>query len=83
MILITPFYAALLALLYVGLAVRVIQLRRSERVALGDGGRQSLQRATRVHANFAEYVPLALILLVLAELTGAAGLTLTRSGSLC
>jgi uncharacterized membrane protein YecN with MAPEG domain len=33
-----------------------------------------------VHANFAEYVPLALILLVLAELTGAAGLTLHALG---
>jgi uncharacterized protein len=77
---IVPFYAALLALLYVGLGVRVIRLRRSEKVALGDGGRQSLQRAMRVHANFAEYVPLALILLALAEITGATGLALHGLG---
>jgi uncharacterized protein len=38
----------------------------------GDGGHASLQRAPRVYANFAEYVPLALILLALAEFTGAA-----------
>jgi uncharacterized membrane protein YecN with MAPEG domain len=77
---ITPFYAGLLALLYVGLAVQVIRLRRRERVALGDGGRKSLQRAMRVHVNFAEYVPLALILLLLAELAGAAGFTLHALG---
>jgi hypothetical protein len=43
-----------------------------------------LQRAIRVHGNFAEYVPLALVLLLLAELGGgspwllhAIGLSLT------
>lgn len=80
MVLVVPTYAALLALLYVGLGVRVIRLRRSERVALGDGGHQSLQRAMRVHANFAEYVPLALILLALAELSGATDLALHGLG---
>ena len=32
-------------------------------MALGDGGRQDLQQAIRSHGNFAEYVPLGLILL--------------------
>jgi hypothetical protein len=39
-------------------------------VPLGDGRRQTPQRVMRVHANFAEYVPLALFLLAPAELTG-------------
>jgi uncharacterized membrane protein YecN with MAPEG domain len=67
-------------LLYLGLSVRVIRWRRRELVALGDGGRPALQRALRVHGNFAEYVPLALILLALAELTGAAALLLHLLG---
>ena len=64
---ITPVYAAVLALIYVALSVRVIGARRSARVALGDGGNPALLRRQRVHANFAEYVPLALILMLLAE----------------
>lgn len=64
---ITPIYAAILALMYVALSVRVIGARRSARVALGDGGNPILLRRLRVHANFAEYVPLALILMLLAE----------------
>ena len=65
---IIPFYASLLALLYFVLAVRVIRMRRKERIAIGDRGNARLQRAMRVHANFAEYVPLALILITFAEL---------------
>ena len=64
---ITPVYAAILALMYVALSVRVIGARRSARVALGDGGNGALLRRQRVHANFAEYVPIALILMTLAE----------------
>jgi uncharacterized membrane protein YecN with MAPEG domain len=65
---IVPFYASLLALLYIVLAVRVIRIRRKERIAIGDRGNTRLQRAMRVHANFAEYVPLALILITFVEL---------------
>ena len=66
----TPLYAALLALLFVRLSLGVIRLRRSEKISLGDGGDggdRKLMRAQRVHANFAEYVPFALILMALAE----------------
>jgi uncharacterized protein len=67
----TPLWAALVALLYVGLAAQVIRARYRTRTALGDGDDPGLARAIRAHANFAEYVPLILILLVLAELQGA------------
>jgi uncharacterized protein len=66
--LVTPIYASLLTFLFVVLSIRVIGFRRVARVALGDGGEVSLMRHIRVHANFAEYVPLALLLLALAEL---------------
>lgn len=64
---ITALYASLLVPLFLMLASRVIRARRSARVAVGDGGDTVLMRRMRVHANFAEYVPLALLLLALAE----------------
>lgn len=64
---ITALYAGLLGLLFVVLSIRVIAVRREARVALGDGGHAALQRRMRVHGNFAEYAPLGLILLGLAE----------------
>jgi hypothetical protein len=68
---IVPAYAALLALLFVALSLRVIGARRSGKVAIGAGGDAGLERCMRVHANFAEYAPFALLLLALAELRGA------------
>ncbi len=64
---ITALYASLLALIFLVLSVRVIGLRRVVRIGLGDGGDAALLRRVRVHANFAEYVPLCLILIGLAE----------------
>jgi uncharacterized membrane protein YecN with MAPEG domain len=64
-------YAALLALLFVGLSLRTLRMRRKMRIAIGDGGQPAMLRAMRVHANFAEYVPLTLLLIYLAEASGA------------
>ncbi|MCE2998720.1 MAG: MAPEG family protein [Betaproteobacteria bacterium] len=68
---VTPIYAALLALLFVFLSLRTIHLRRRHRVALGDGDNPELRRAMRAHANFAEYVPFALLLVYFVERDGA------------
>ena len=68
---ITSIYAALLALFFVGLSVRTLLLRRSLKIAIGDGGDKIMLRAIRVHSNFAEYVPFGLLLLYLAETQGA------------
>ncbi len=65
---IVPLYAALLAVLFIILSVRVMRTRRQERVAVGDGGSLRLRRAIRAHANFSEYVPLALILVTFVEM---------------
>ncbi|HEY3917541.1 MAG TPA: MAPEG family protein [Stellaceae bacterium] len=65
---VVPFYAGIFVLIYVALTVRVIALRNSRRVSLGSGGDPQLERAIRVHGNFIEYVPLALILLGFLEL---------------
>jgi hypothetical protein len=69
---ITSFYAALLALLFVALSVRTLRLRRHLRIAIGDAGNPQMLRAMRVHSNFAEYVPLSLIMLLLLEMQGPA-----------
>jgi uncharacterized membrane protein YecN with MAPEG domain len=67
---IVPVYAAIFAILFVTLSLRVIRSRRSTRVALGTGGNTTLERRIRVQGNFAEYVPLALILFAFIELQG-------------
>ena len=64
---VTALYAALLALLFVFLSVRVIGWRREVRVELGHGDNNQLLRRMRVHANFAEYVPFTLLLMAMAE----------------
>lgn len=68
---ITALYAALLALLLLALAGLVVRARWKYRTGLGVGTEPAMERAVRVHANFVEYVPLALVLLLLAEIGGA------------
>lgn len=65
---ITPLYAALLALLFVGLGVRTVSLRRKLGVAVGHGDNPALHRAARAHANFAEYVPITLLMIFFVEI---------------
>ena len=67
---VTPVYATLLGLLFIALSLRTIRLRRRHQVAVGDGNNSELRRAMRVHANFAEYVPLALLLIYFVERDG-------------
>ena len=59
------------ALLFVLLSLRVIQLRLSRKVGIGDGGDRDLKRAIRVHGNWVEWVPLTLLLLLVADLRGS------------
>ncbi len=79
---ITALYAGLLTVLLIVLSVRVIAIRRGERVEIGDGGDKELLRRMRVHANFIEYAPYALILMGLAELLKASPLLLHALGLL-
>lgn len=66
--LLTPYYAAILALIYVALSFRVIRIRQQLKVSLGDGKDKQLKRAIRVHGNFAEYVPLTLMMIYFVEI---------------
>ena len=79
---ITPLYAVALTALFITLSLRVIALRRSGRVSLGDAGDPALLARIRAQGNCAEYAPLGIVLLLLAELAGAAPALLHLSGLL-
>jgi len=64
---VTALYASLLGLLLIFLSSRVSQNRHRARVSLGLGGDANLERAARAQGNFVEYVPIALILLMMLE----------------
>ena len=63
----TMLTAGLLGLLIVALGLRVSVIRRSAHVSLGDGGNPLLEQRIRAHGNAVETIPIALILLGLAE----------------
>jgi uncharacterized membrane protein YecN with MAPEG domain len=69
--------AALLGVLFIVLAVRIIQQRFKSKISIGDGSGdkandagRALLVAVRCHGNLTEYAPLGLILLALLELAG-------------
>ncbi|MEM9336837.1 MAG: MAPEG family protein [Patescibacteria group bacterium] len=82
MLLVTPIYASILVLLFITLSARVILTRRKEQVAIGNGAVNTLTRKIRVHGNFAEYIPFALLLMLMAELNTASNLLLHVAGVL-
>lgn len=77
---VTPLYAALLAVLFLVLSSRVIFYRRANRLSLGDEGDRALLQRMRAQANCAEYAPIGLLLLLVAELQGAPGVALHLLG---
>jgi uncharacterized protein len=71
MLLVTAVFASILALMFIKLSFNVIGFRRKNKVSLGAGGVDELERAIRAHGNFAEYVPFGLLLMGALELNGA------------
>lgn len=67
---ITLFYAGLLGLILIALSLRVVKLRRKFQVGVGTGDRPQLELAIRAQANFCEYAPVAVLLLLLLEASG-------------
>jgi hypothetical protein len=65
---IVPTYAAILVLIFVFLSARVIQMRASAKIGIGTGNDPAMERRIRVHGNFSEYVPVALLLLTFMEM---------------
>src|SRR3954453_7800133 len=67
---ITLLFASLHVLLMLFLLARISRHRHGQRIGLGDGGDVVLNRKIRVHGNFIEHAPIALLLLGLLELCG-------------
>ena len=69
---VTMLYAGLLAIWFLVLSIRVVRGRLGPGgPSLGDGGDPTMLRLIRGQANFAEYVPLALVLMALLEQGGS------------
>ncbi len=64
---IVSFYSGIFGLFFVALSVRTLLLRRRFGIAIGSEDQPILARASRVHANFAEYVPFSLLLIYFLE----------------
>ena len=73
---ITLTIAGAAALLHDWLSLRVSRLRRPLKIGVGDGGNEVLARRMRAHGNFAENVPLMLVLLGFVELATGGNLFL-------
>ena len=71
MLFITSIIASVLTVIFVRLSFAVIRLRRKNKVGLGNGGHEELERAIRAQGNFAEYVPFGLMLIACLEINGA------------
>jgi len=79
---ITGFYAGILGIIFAWLSLNVAKTRVNFQVALGDDGNFEMQRRIRAQGNFAEYTPLFLILLFLAEHIGIYNLAMHFLGIL-
>jgi uncharacterized membrane protein YecN with MAPEG domain len=70
---IVALYAGLNGLILLWLAAAISRVRRQTGIWIGDGGSEELIRAMRGLANFSEYVPLALLMLLLMAALGMPG----------
>ncbi|MBC2664970.1 MAPEG family protein [Novosphingobium flavum] len=74
--------AAAAAIINFWLGQRVGQLRHRHKVSIGTGGNDMIERRMRAQLNFAENVPLVLILIGLIEMTGKGGAWLAPIGAI-
>jgi uncharacterized protein len=77
---ITTIFIGLFALLQVPLTVLVGYRRVQTNIQFFDGGDQALLRRMRAHGNFTETVPIALIAMAGAEMSGAPSWALWAGG---
>ena len=79
---ISALYAAIIAVLWLVLSVRVIRFRRAAGVSVGHADNLILERRIRAHGNLAEYAPIGLIALLILEFSGTSALILHGLGIL-
>jgi len=65
--------AAGAALINIWLSIRIGRLRTAHKISVGDGGNEALGRRMRAQLNFAENVPMVLVLIAALEISGKGG----------
>lgn len=78
----TALYGGALGILFVLLSINVSRVRAKHGVLLGDGNVAEVIAAIRAHGNAAEYIPLALVLLVCVELLGGNSVSMHSLGGM-
>jgi hypothetical protein len=78
---ITTLYAGLLGLMSIAIAYKAGSMRGKSGISLGHGDNKELLLAMRRHANFAEFVPMALIIIALLEMNGVPKLAVHAMGA--
>lgn len=61
-------YLPIFAIWFCYLAISVIKVRKKFKIGIGEGDCDELKRAIRIHGNFVENIPFAIILLIALEL---------------
>lgn len=84
---VTALYGSLNAMFNIALAGMVVRHRGRSGVSIGEGdpdkkGAKELALAIRIHANNAEFVPLAILMMLLAELCGGSAFILHIAGGI-
>ena len=78
----TTLYAIALIPIWLVLWIRVTSIRSAIGCSIGDAGDMKLLQKIRQHGNFIEWVPLILLLMILAEAQGTDALWLHAAGAL-
>lgn len=84
---VTALYGSLNAIFNIALATMVVRQRGKTGVSIGEGspdiaGAKDLALAIRIHANNAEFVPLCILMMLLAELCGGSPFVLHLAGGI-
>lgn len=79
---ITTLYALPLGLIWFALWIGVSSARSDLKCSIGDASNPALLQKIRRHGNFIEWVPFALVLMILAEAQGTGAAWLHAAGAL-
>ncbi len=77
---VTALYGALNAIFNIALAARIPSARGKHRVSMGTGESKELLTLVRAHGNNAEFMPLGVLMLLIAELSGGSSMWLHALG---
>jgi uncharacterized protein len=79
---ITSLYALPLTIIFFALWINVTSNRSKLSQSIGDGGNVDLHERIRKHGNFVEWVPMIMLLMLLAEARGTSSTWLHAAGIL-